>query len=409
MRSTKIHFKNQQGQQLSARLELPVDERPHAYAIFAHCFTCSKSLTAVRQITRGLALSGFGTLSFDFTGLGDSEGTFEQTNFTTNISDLVAAAKYLATSHQAPALLIGHSLGGTAVLHASEQIHSAKAVVTIGSPFQPEHVTHLFTESMDELEAKGQAEVSIGGRPFCIHQQFVQDIRNRDSVTVASDLGKALLLLHSPQDTIVGIQNAAELYHAARHPKSFVSLDGADHLLMNKEDAHYAGEVIGSWVRRYVPKPKPSQIPTSSRLVASSTENKFTTELQVGNHRLLGDEPTEVEGHDAGPSPYDFLMASLATCTTMTVKMYADFKNIPYQQIRTHISHEKVYADDQKASEGNGQQIDHLDRQLEIIGDELTEAQREKLLSIANRCPVHRTFEKGIKVSTQLKEEKASS
>ena len=399
MKSKKVTFENAEGHKLSARIELPVDERPHAFALFSHCFTCSKSLTAVRQITRALAMSGFGTLSFDFTGLGDSEGEFEATNFSTNISDLVAAAQFLEVNYEAPSLLVGHSLGGTAIMHASELIPSARAVVTVGSPYQPKHVAHLFTGSLEDMERDGQAEVSIGGRPFCIQRQFVQDIESKDSATVVKGLGKAFLIFHSPQDRVVGIDNAADMYAVAKHPKSFVSLDGADHLLMNKADAEYVGEVIASWTKRYIPVPSPESVTTESRLVASSTENKFTVEIQTGSHRFLGDEPLDVDGHDAGPTPYDFLLASLGTCTTMTVKMYADFKKIPYDQIRTHVSHQKAYAHDQKAADGKGQQIDELERKLEVTGD-LTDQQREKLLQIADKCPVHRTFERGIQVKT---------
>lgn len=291
MNIQKINFTNAEGQQLVGRLELPINQHPHNFAIFAHCFTCNKNLSAVKNITRELTSNGFGVLRFDFTGLGESEGDFENTNFSGNVDDLISASNYLKENYTAPTLLIGHSLGGAAVIFAASTIDSVKAVATIGAPSNPKHVENLIKSSVDEIKATGKANVNIGGRPFTIKKQFLDDIETKSLPNVAKNLRKALLVMHSPQDTTVGIENAEEIYVAARHPKSFVSLDGADHLLMRKEDSIYVGSVIASWAKRYISIPKTDTISTTHQAVASlDAEDGFTTQMTVGSHTMMADE-----------------------------------------------------------------------------------------------------------------------
>ncbi|PHI19577.1 osmotically inducible protein C [Lewinellaceae bacterium SD302] len=407
MRSEKIKFPNAAGIQLSARLEMPVDRHPHAYAIFAHCFTCSSSLIAVRQISRALNLKGIAVLRFDFTGLGGSEGDFADSNFTTNISDLVAAADWLTENHLAPSLLVGHSLGGAAVLCAAHQLPSVVAVATIGAPFEVDHIKGLLKNGLEEIMAKGEATVNIGGRDFKIKQQFLDDLVANKVAEKIGQLGKALLILHSPQDTTVNIDEAAKIYHAARHPKSFVSLDGADHLLSDKTDSHYAGEVIAGWSGRYV-KPvdsKEEQALRSSHSVAVrlGTEG-FTTEVMVRRHSLTADEPESIGGNDFGPNPYELVSAGLGACTAMTIQMYARRKKWPVEVVRVHLDHRKDYEKDMMAVSSKGepkQKVDHFDRVIEFEGD-LSEEQVRRLLEIADRCPVHRTLHGEVVVNTEL-------
>ena len=304
MKNQKITFKNKKGHSLKARLELPADRKPVSFALFAHCFTCNKNLSAVRNISRALTGTGFGVLRFDFTGLGESEGDFADTNFSSNIQDLQAAAAYLEENYTAPSLLIGHSLGGAAVLYAAAKIDSVSAVATIGAPSDPKHVTRLITHGLDEIKTKGYAEVSIGGRPFTIKKQFIDDLKAVNMSGVLKDLRKAVLIAHSPQDNIVGIDNAAEIFKHAKHPKSFVSLDGADHLLSKAEDSNYIGGVIASWAKRYIHFREDEKPGTHLQVVASlSEENKFTTAIKAGDHFLTGDEPETYGGNDFGPTP----------------------------------------------------------------------------------------------------------
>lgn len=252
MSSQKIIFKNAEGQDLSARLELPDNGEVRAFALFAHCFTCNKNLTAIRTISKTLNEKNIAVLRFDFTGLGESEGEFEQTNFSSNVQDLQHAAQYLTDHFQAPKMLIGHSLGGAAVLVASQKIPSVQAIVTIGAPSNPEHVSHLFKSSVDEINSSGKALVSIGGRDFTIQKQFLEDIKDQNIKSILDAYRSSILIMHSPQDTTVSIDNAAEIYKAARHPKSFISLNGADHLLSDKKDSAYVGSIIATWADRYL-------------------------------------------------------------------------------------------------------------------------------------------------------------
>lgn len=406
MKSVKVNFNNQQGEKLAARLELPVDQKPFAYALFAHCFTCNKNLTAIRNISRGLTLQGIGVLRFDFTGLGESEGDFADTNFSSNVQDLLTAAEFMAENHGPIEVMIGHSLGGAATLMAAPQVATAKAVVTIGAPAEPEHVAHLFDEKVDEIHEKGYATVNIGGRPFTVKEQFLQDLETTSLYDTVKKMKKALLVMHAPFDNIVGIKNAGKIYDAAIHPKSFVSLDTADHLLMKKEDSLYAGKVIATWLTRYLDFPEAPDLETNKQVAVRTGPTGFLTEIKAGNHSFIADEPVKVGGTDLGPTPYDLLVAALGTCTSMTLRMYADRKKYPLENVIVHLQHSKVHAHDGADSEDAPAtaKIDQIVRQIELEGD-LTDEQRQKLLSIADRCPVHRTLHNEIRVVTSLYED----
>lgn len=403
MQSSKFHFENTQGEKLAGKLDMPAHQHPHNFVLFAHCFTCNKDLTAVHQISRALTLEGFAVLRFDFTGLGESEGNFSDTNFSSNVDDLCAAAKALSEQYQAPAILIGHSLGGSAVIQAACRLAKVKAVVTIGSPYAPEHVSHLLSDQLPELESEGLAEVNIGGRPFKVKKQFLEDIKEQQLGPCLAKLDKSLLIMHSPQDLIVEIENAAKMYHAARHPKSFVTLDGADHLLSNKKDSKYAGDLIAAWVRRYIDLPQKEQLKPLREVAVRLGKDGFTTDIMMGQHGITADEPESVGGNDFGPSPYELLSASLGACTAMTLQMYARRKKWDLQEVVVHLEHYKDHPDDAQNALEPQSKIDHFDRLIELEG-QLDEEQRNKLLEIANKCPVHRTLHSEIKINTRLQE-----
>ncbi|WP_340063843.1 bifunctional alpha/beta hydrolase/OsmC family protein [Ascidiimonas aurantiaca] len=392
MNTQKINFTNKDGQALSGRLELPLDQHPHNFAVFAHCFTCNKNLAAVRNISRALTNSGFGVLRFDFTGLGESEGDFADTNFSGNVEDLVAAADYLKEHYQAPSLIVGHSLGGAASIFAASQIESIKAIATIGAPSNPKHVKHLFKNNIKNIKEEGKALVNLGGRDFTIKKQFIEDLETKSLPDTVNEMRKSILIMHSPQDTIVEVENAKEIYDAAFHPKSFVSLDGADHLLSNKTDSLYVGELIASWAKRYVKLPEATKLRSEHQVVANlDTENGFTTRLKAGDHYLTADEPESVGGHNFGPTPYDYVSAGLAACTAMTLKIYTDFKKWPLENVEVHVNFDRVHASDCENCEKETSKIDTFMREIKVSGP-LSEVQRSKILDIANKCPVHRTL-----------------
>lgn len=399
MASTKVQFQNKEGQLLAARLELPTNQHPHAYAVFAHCFTCSKNLSAVRNISRSLNQAGMAILRFDFTGLGESEGDFEDTNFSSNVEDLVAACEYVRINHQAPSLLIGHSLGGAAVVCAASELSYVKAVATIAAPYAPKHVSHLIQSKMDDINTEGIAEVNIGGRPFTIKKQFLEDIVEQSLQDKLEHLDKSLLILHSPQDQTVAIENAAKMYHAAKHPKSFISLDGADHLLSNKEDSLYVGEQIASWAKRYLERSEAIPLRAERQVAVRLGQEGFTTEVMVRQHSLTADEPPKVGGNDFGPTPYELLTAGLGACTAMTMQMYARRKKWDLQEVIVQLDHNKDYAADCENCDDPKSKIDHFDRYIEMKGN-LDEQQRVRLLEIADKCPVHRTLHSEIQVNT---------
>ncbi|AXT54258.1 OsmC family protein [Aquimarina sp. MMG015] len=402
MSLSKISFTNAEGQTLSGRLELPADQHPHNFALFAHCFTCNKNLGAVRNISRALTSQGFGVLRFDFTGLGESEGDFADTNFSGNVEDLIAAADFLAKEYQAPSLLIGHSLGGAAAIFAAAKIDSIKAVATIGAPSDPTHVQHLLRSGLEEIETNGKAIVNLSGRDFTIKKQFLDDLETKSLPAVAKNLDKALLVMHSPQDTTVGIRNAEEIYHAAKHPKSFVTLDGADHLLMRKEDSLYAGKVIAGWSTRYVDIPEEPRLKSQHHVVASlGNDEGYTTQMKVGNHYMVADEPESVGGHDFGPSPYELVSAGLSACTAMTIKMYVARKGWDLQNVEVHTSYDKKHIEDCENCEDSTAKIDTFNREIKLEGD-LDEKQIARILQIADKCPVHKTLHSETQVITKL-------
>lgn len=393
MKSKKVTFENREGNQLSGKIDFPVLGLPKAYAIFAHCFTCSKNLIAVDHLSRAMTQEGFAVLRFDFTGLGQSEGDFSDSNFSTNLDDLAYAYEFLEREYAAPQVLIGHSLGGAAVLHLGRKLEKVKAIVTVGAPSNPVHVRHLLVHGEGEILTKGYAEVNIGGRPFKIKKQFLDDLDANDSHQPIRKLGKALLIMHSPQDTIVGLENATEIYTKAEHPKSFVTLDGADHLLSDERDARYVGTIAANWVSRYIqPDHEQELAPEGEVWARLGSDDGFTTEVIAGTHKLLADEPKSVGGKDLGPSPYGYLLAALGTCTAMTLRIYANYKKIDLQEVEVQLTHDKVHVTDGEASENSKGKIDQIKRLIKLEGD-LTPEQRQRLIEIADRCPVHKTIE----------------
>jgi uncharacterized OsmC-like protein/alpha/beta superfamily hydrolase len=409
-RIERITFPGSQGAELAARLDLPAGP-PRAFALFAHCFTCSKDIAAASRIANALTDVGFGVLRFDFTGLGLSGGEFANTNVTSNTDDLVAAADWLRATHRAPQILVGHSLGGSAVLAVAGSIPEVRAVATIGAPASPEHVTGVFESSLAEIAATGVAEVQLAGRPFTIRQQFVDDLRNHVITDRVATMKRPLLVLHSPIDNTVSIDHASEIFGAARHPKSFVSLDGADHLLSDRADAAFAAAMIGAFADRYIVDESGAlDAPRASApvVVSETSQGPFLNHVVVGRHRLLADEPESIGGFDAGPSPYDFLGAALGACTSMTLRMYADRKSVPLDRVTVAVTHGKVHANDCEECAENGAlsgrsgMIDRFERVITVAGDELTDEHRAKLLEIADKCPVHRTLESASAIVTRL-------
>ena len=399
----KITFEGALGAPLAARLDRPAG--PHrATALFAHCFSCSKDIAAARRIAGRLTAAGFAVLRFDFTGLGHSGGEFANTTFTSNVDDLGAAAAWLEAQGMAPQLLIGHSLGGAAALKAAGGIDSVRAVATIGAPCDPHHVTHNFAHAIDTIEAEGSAEVSLGGRPFTIGRDFVRDTAEAKLAPAIAGLKRALLVLHAPRDAVVGIDNAGDIFAAAKHPKSFVTLDGADHLLSRPEDAEYAAGVIAAWAERYLDAAAPEtprDVPEGVVRACEGDPGGFLQDISAGpRHQLLADEPESYGGTDRGPSPYGLVAAGLAACTSMTIRMYARRKGWPLEHVQVDVSHAKVHGQDGAAAEGGGARIDRFARLVHLRGA-LSEEQRARLLEIADRCPVHRTLEAGAQVVTE--------
>lgn len=402
MMKKNVTFENSAGEKLAGILDLPVTP-PRAYALFAHCFTCSKNLNAATNISRALTEAGFAVLRFDFTGLGQSEGEFADSNFSSNVDDLVTAARFLESYYQPPALLLGHSLGGTAVLQAAHDIPSAVAVATVGSPADPAHVGHLLDPARETLKREGVANVNLGGRPFKMKQQFLDDIQKHPMPESLGTLRKAVMILHAPLDDIVELDNASQLFAAARHPKSFVSLDKANHLLTREADSHYAGQVIATWATRYLPADVVSNSPEvpEGSVVARTEIDSFRTDIQAGPHHLTADEPSGVGGTNLGPSPYGLLSAALASCTTMTLKMYATHKQLDLQSVSVDVRHEKIHAKDCADCETESGKVDVFSRRLKVEG-ELSDEQRQRLVEIADRCPVHRTLHGETKIVTEL-------
>lgn len=407
MNRIKLSIENSQGRALQAYLELPPNQKAKRFAIFAHCFTCSSDLSAVRNISRALTEYGFGVLRFDFTGLGRSEGEFAESHFSGNVADLIAVNDYLAGHYKAAELLVGHSLGGAAVLVAGSKLSEVKAIATLGAPAAVSHVKHLFSHSIDEIPEQGEIQVDIGGRPFVINKDFVEDFDKTNLPDLVNKLRKPLLIMHSPGDKTVGIENAQELYKSAFHPKSFITLDGADHLLSNKEDSQYAGQMIGAWSKRYFKEQDAAILDVAGeQLVAHlDVENdNFTTRIQTAKHSFIADEPGGVGGDDFGPSPYDFLSSALAACTVMTLKLYAERKGWPLQEVYAYITYSKKHSDDLMVDVEKPGNLDVLSKRLKLVGD-LDEEQRRRLKEIASKCPVHKTLLSQTVIETELIEE----
>ena len=396
----RITFANLNGDRLAAALEFP-DRPPRAFALFAHCFTCGKDIAAATRITRTLAANGIAVLRFDFTGLGGSDGDFANTNFSSNIADLLAAADYLRAEHAAPQLLIGHSLGGTAVLAAAPQIPESVAVVTIGAPASPDHVVKQFAEDVPEIEAEGDVVVSLAEREFRIKHQFLEDVRSHPLTDRLGGLNKALLVFHAPFDTTVAVEQAAQIFMAAKHPKSFISLDGADHLVSKLEDAHYVADTISAWVGRYLPDTTPtetSDVP-GGEVVVGEGNRRFLRDVTSDDHAWVADEPIRVGGDNLGPDPYEHLLAALGTCTSMTIRMYANRKEWPLDDVQVQLEHTREHAQDCEDCEDKPARVDVLSRAIRLEGP-LDASQRARLMEIADRCPVHRTLEGELRIDT---------
>jgi putative redox protein len=400
MRSEQFKFPNARGEQLAAALDMPIGQ-PVAFALFAHCFTCGKDNLAAKRISERLALCGIGVLRFDFTGLGTSEGEFANTHFSSNVDDLVAAADHLRKIRAAPAILIGHSLGGAAVIAAAHRIPDARAVVTIAAPCDPAHVTGLFKQHIDNIREQGEVEVTLAGRPFRIRREFLDDVADQRIKDRLANLRKALLVFHSPTDDIVGIENASAIFTGAKHPKSFVSVTGADHLLSKRNDAVYVANVIAAWAERYLEQPAErgdGQI-EGTVLVRETGGGKFQQEILSGPHRFLADEPVKAGGLDSGPGPYDLLLAGLGACTSMTLRLYAEHKKLPLERVSVRLTHNKIHAEDCLNCETKEGMIDRIDRNITLEGA-LDAGQRKRLMEIADKCPVHRTLESEIEIRT---------
>jgi uncharacterized OsmC-like protein/fermentation-respiration switch protein FrsA (DUF1100 family) len=397
----KIEFVSA-GHTLSGLLETP-NSNIKFYALFAHCFTCGKDVAAASRISRALMAQGIAVLRFDFTGLGNSDGDFANTNFSSNIQDLIAAADFLRNEYEAPKLLIGHSLGGAAVLGVAQHVPESMGVVTIGSPADAGHVAHNFSAHLDDIESEGQAEVSLAGRKFTIKKQFIDDINSHNTKHIAK-LKKALLVMHSPSDSIVNISEAEKIYQAALHPKSFVSLDNADHLLSNKQDSEYVAEVITAWASRYVPSNAEnyeSRV-AQGHVVVEEKDHQFTQHVSTASHYWLADEPVKVGGKNAGPDPYDHLLAGLGACTSMTLRMYAQRKKLPIEHIKVELSHTRNYSEDCDNCEDKSG-IEAIVRNISFVGD-LDDTQKARFLEIADKCPVHKTLHNNVAVVSKLVE-----
>ncbi len=403
--SERVTFAGADEQQLSGRMELPVDGRVRGCALFAHCFTCGKNARAAVELSRALTRRGIAVLRFDFTGLGESEGDFSQSGFTSNVADLVAAARFMAARYEAPSLLVGHSLGGAAAIRAATELDSVRALVTIGAPSDPAHVEGLLTDAIAEIEASGSAEVRLGQRTLRIGRSLLDDIRASSLNDALDRLRAPLLIMHAPADAIVSIDHARRIYDRARHPKSFVSLDGADHLLTDPRDSDYAAGVIAAWAERYLPpppEPTVEELLDTEDVVVSIARDRFRTEVRARAHGLLADEPVAVGGTDRGPTPYDLLLAALGTCTAMTLRMYADRKEWPLDGVRVRLNHRHIHALDEQQVEDGDPRTELIARVLELTGP-LTPEMRRRLSEIADRCPVHRTLTAGVRITTTVR------
>ncbi|NNF23093.1 MAG: OsmC family protein [Saprospiraceae bacterium] len=394
MRYQEVEFPGHQGQTLTGILELPVTGKPVSYALFAHCFTCSKNFNNATNVSLQLASANIATLRFDFTGLGENLKNLGTNNFSTNVDDLLSAAKFLQDNFKAPEIIIGHSLGGTAAILASQNLPSVKAMITIAAPADMHSVSDLLSKDSNKSNS-----ITVGDTPFIVNQGFLEDLKNHNTQTILEENRKAILIMHSPQDKIVSIDNASDLYSYAFHPKSFISMDKADHMLSRQEDSLYAGKVMASWLEKYLELEKRPTLETEKQAVVRTGTEKYYTEIRTGNHYIIADEPEHMHGQDLGPSPYDLLVSALGACTSMTLQMYAGRKEWDLQDVKVHVQHTKEHVQDSQSPTGK---IDRITRDIELFG-ELDEAQRKRLIEIANRCPVHRTLEGQVVIDTTEK------
>jgi uncharacterized OsmC-like protein/alpha-beta hydrolase superfamily lysophospholipase len=406
MPAERFDFPNASGAKLAALLDLPAGE-PRAYALFAHCFTCGKDIRAARRIAEALTARGIAVLRFDFTGLGASEGEFANTNFSSNVADLVAAANHLRATRRAPAILIGHSLGGAAVLAAAGEVPEARAVVTIAAPADPRHVTGLIKDRVEEIRARGEVEVTLAGRPFRVRREFLDDVAGQRLDARIATLRKALLVMHAPTDAIVGIDNASHIFVTAKHPKSFVSLADADHLLSKRRDAVYVADVIAAWAGRYLDTVAEEEEPDADAasgtvLVTETRRGKFQQLITAGRHQFLADEPVAAGGLDTGPGPYDLLLAALGACTAMTLRLYADRKALPLERVAVRLTHSRIHAADCETCETKEGMLDRIDKEIAVSGS-LDDDARTRLLEIAEKCPVNRTLKSEIDIRGSIR------
>ncbi|QYA26848.1 OsmC family protein [Gramella sp. MT6] len=402
MQRLDVSFENSDSKTLKGVLELPTNKKPLNFVLFAHCFTCNKNFHAPSNISKSLASKGYGVLRFDFTGLGESDGDFEDTNFSGNVEDLISAANFLKKEYNAPSIIVGHSLGGAAALFAAKKIESVKTIVTINAPSNLSHVKKHFESSLDEIEKDGSASINIGGRSFQIKKHFVDDLKNNNDSKVLQEIRTPLLIMHSPQDKIVSINHAEELYKVARHPKSFITLDGADHMLSTRSDSEYAGNVIAAWASKYIEQPEVPELETDHEVMANLGAHGYTTQIIAGKHYFVADEPVKAGGSDLGPNPYELVSSGLAACTSMTIQMYARRKEWKIENVETHVSYSKKHADDCENCEDDKAKIDSFEREISIKG-ELDNKQIERLLEIADKCPVHKTLSTKGQIRTKLK------
>jgi uncharacterized OsmC-like protein/alpha/beta superfamily hydrolase len=402
IRSDKVEFPGAGGDLLAGRLDTPIG-RPRAFGLFAHCFTCSKDVFAAQRIATGLAERGIAVLRFDFTGLGGSAGDFGNTNFSSNVADLVAAADFLRATHRAPQVLIGHSLGGAAVRMAAVKVPECAVVATLNAPFDPQHVQHLFADSLDMIEHEGAAMVTLGGRTFTLRKDFVDDLMTHAPAENLSALQRALLIFHATQDKIVGIENARLAYEAALHPKSFFALDGADHFISKREDAAYIADLLAAWTTRYLDQGPGVAEPVAAAgtvVVTGAGEGLLPHLISAHGHRLRADEPLEVGGTDSGPGPYDFLLSGLGACTAMTLRLYAERKKWPLENVQVTLRHGKIHAEDCAECETKTGMLDRIERVIRLDGP-LDAEQKARLMEIADKCPVHRTLTSEIRIETR--------
>lgn len=404
MKTRRLRFTNSRGIALGGRLDLPTRAAPKAYALFGHCFTCNKDYKFIRHVSRALTEQGIAVLCLDFTGLGESGGKFEDSNFSTSIDDVISGARFLEQTCQAPALLIGHSLGGTVMLAAAGKLPQVRAVATINAPFEPSHIFHHFSGIAEQIEQQGEAFVAIGGVSYRITRQLIGDLRERRMEEAIRGLDAALLILHSPRDEVVGIDNAGRIFEAARHPKSFIALDRADHLLSREEDARYAGQLIATWAGRYLNHGRGEVTSAASlpgMVAVSIGRQGYLAEIEAGGHYLLADEPEAAGGTNLGPTPYELLTASLGACTCITLRMYADRKQWPLSGVTVRLRHEKIHASDCEGCPETPRRIDRIVREIELKGA-LDVEQRQRLREIADRCPVHKTLQERLLIETRL-------